>query len=332
MKRSTRLWLIVSAFLLTLGLLIVLVSFFAAGFSIYGYEMNHTYEEQSYTFASEEITSVQFVDRGMDLRVVESADNDFHLTCYVKGSDNYHTEVTDHGKLRIEATTAYRAWWRNLSVSFHPPKVETVLAVPADHHVAAWEFQLDSGDVLMNLPDWKGDLQITTDSGRICLEQMTLQGDLTLTSQSGDQFLRRCEAQEVMLHTQSGSIYINHLEAGTLSTKSVSGDQSLQDLTCRSLFFSAQSGDVEGQDLKNLELLQGTTDSGDIEIFSMEVRNGNLRTQSGDVEIDLAADICTVIATSHSGEIRLPAPNAGKGTLLIDTQSGDITVETFAKE
>ncbi len=329
MKKRTKFWLTVSAAFAVIGLFLALISFAVAGFSIYGYEMNHTYTEKTFTFSAMDLTKVQFSDHGMDLRIVPSSDEDFHLTCYVKGTDDYRVEVTEERVLQIEAKTVLKEWWKNMSVSFRSPKVETVLAVPAAHFVTDWKFELSSGDVLINIPNWQGDLSITTNSGRICLEQMVLSGNLSLVSESGDQFLRNCTAAQITLCTDSGDIHASQLTALKLTTQSESGEQSLQEINCRELHFTSHSGDVEGDNWKGVAQMQGSTESGDVDLFRVEVNNGSVTTHSGEVEIALHPQSCVVFATSRSGRIRLPAPNAGEGTLTVDTQSGDITVSVL---
>jgi lia operon protein LiaG len=169
--------------------------------------------------------------------------------------------------------------------------------------------------------------------------------EFEITTTSGDIHIQSIEAEEMKVHSTSGDQSIEEsLVTGTLSLQATSGDISLSANTFHHFTIETTSGDVHHRNFKSKNGSIHTT-SGDVSVL-LEEMIPSLRTNStsGDVSIQFGKEpeSLDLIFTTNSGEADVNLENMifdegserkvgriGKGEnhLLIQTTSGDLTVE-----
>ena len=169
--------------------------------------------------------------------------------------------------------------------------------------------------------------------------------EIEIISTSGDIHIQAIEVEEMTVHTTSGEQSIEEtLLAGTLSLQSTSGDISLSDNTVPHFTIQTTSGEVDHRSFKS-ETGSIRTTSGDITLLLEEmIPSLSTNSTSGDVGIQFGKEpeSLDLKFTTNSGDAVVHLENMifeegsekkigriGKGEdrLLIQTTSGDLTVE-----
>lgn len=193
----------------------------------------------------------------------------------------------------------------------------------------------------VKLEDLEGDYRLDCASANISVQK--LQGGLIVDSGSGDIRAEKLEGT-VNLDTGSGDIKVSSL-TGDFRADTGSGDILLRD--ARGDFFHADtgSGDVIVKDT-DYPQLGIDTGSGDVKVSSLitEPERWKVDTGSGDVifvmprsgasfrlEVDTSSgEVDCQLATSdvsmQRGKIRALTVGRGKGVILVDTGSGDVSI------
>jgi lia operon protein LiaG len=140
-----------------------------------------------------------------------------------------------------------------------------------------------------------GDVQATATAGTLSID--TGSGDVTASTHNGD----------LSVDTGSGNIALSGITAPILSLDTGSGDVRVNGLT--------------GTQLKV------DTGSGDIVVTAAAVRGVHVDTGSGDIRVGLTGDIDDLSVDTGSGDVEVTAPKGLGATVTIETSSGDITTE-----
>lgn len=159
---------------------------------------------------------------------------------------------------------------------------------------------------------------------------------------SGDVIIEDLEAAELKIDTTSGDIKVEELKSDKIRIDSTSGDVIIKDYT-GNVDVSNTSGDVSLVSGTENEDIFIKTVSGDVYIEQDVVSEIGIGVTSGDVRIILPEDAAFYLdASTTSGEIKQDfsmkissssrrhlegSINDGKDRIVIDTISGDITID-----
>ncbi|HEV2213593.1 MAG TPA: DUF4097 family beta strand repeat-containing protein, partial [Gammaproteobacteria bacterium] len=223
------------------------------------------------------------------------------------------------------------------------------------------DISADTGSGDLEFSDTTGALDLHTGSGDVDLRHQK-GGDIVFHTGSGDVKLTDAEGS-VDGECGSGDVVIDTLKAGTVKLETGSGDIDLSQATARSLTLRSGSGDLTLSDVSGS--LETHTGSGDLHATGFKAGD-SLKFHSGSGEVRLSGDLGAVTsleadtgsgdihlrtsgipswhisATSHSGDVDVDLPNlqnvsthegsfradvnGGKGTVDIESGSGDISV------
>ena len=175
----------------------------------------------------------------------------------------------------------------------------------------------------------------------IYIPKIVLEG-LDIDLVSGDVILNEMEIAELKIDTTSGDIKVEELLSEKIRIDSTSGDVLVKDYT-GDVEVSNTSGNVSLVSGSNNEDIFVTSTSGDIFIEQDAVSGISIGVVSGDVRIKLPEDAAFYLnASTTSGEIKQDFPmdissssrrhlegkvNGGEERIVIDTTSGDITID-----
>lgn len=164
------------------------------------------------------------------------------------------------------------------------------------------EVNLGVGKVTLANVD--GHIMVDTGSGDVegggtagSLSVDTGSGDVTLTGHTG----------ELSVDTGSGNIILAKVSGGPVSLDTGSGDVRVDGLTSPSLEID--------------------TGSGDVMVSGAAVGEVGVDTGSGDVSIGLTADVAQLDVDTGSGDVTVTAPRSLGAQVNVETSSGDITTE-----
>lgn len=307
--------------LITFGIVIFAIGFFASGSDIYALDIETKYflidldgsrsdaETVTEIFSLSDVESIDISDTWHNIELGLSSDNMVHVT--------YSQDIADSYSVNLDGD---------------------VLSVNYDSHLD-WDFKL----VSINFGrSHNTDLQVLLPEG--------FEPEINIESTSGDVEVKIGSSSSLSVDVKSGNISIDDLNCQELRASSSSGDIELEDLTVdnscaletisgsldtgavysKSMYVRSTSGDIHMERANSNEFTARST-SGDIEIGQFSVSSSaQLSAVSGDVEFTLegAPESYFINATSNSGDIDLPAIHYGGNiNIFVNTTSGNIDVQ-----
>lgn len=168
-------------------------------------------------------------------------------------------------------------------------------------------------------------LEIDMESGDFKAENLTAQ-DMTLKNEYGDITLEKASAQEAVVTLESGAMKADQLTSASLTVKSEYGNVTLDEFSTKTAGFSMESGDLR---LDALELtdLSCKNDYGNVRIrLPKDISEYSVNARSEYGSIDLPKD-APGSHIAYDDEAVYKSEGKSKGSITIEVESGDITIE-----
>jgi lia operon protein LiaG len=181
--------------------------------------------------------------------------------------------------------------------------------------LAAW------ADVRVMLPAGAR-LSVNLGVGKVSLANVN--GTISVDTHSGD-VEGTATAGELTIDTGSGDVTLTGHDGG-LRVDTGSGDITLASVKTDVLSLDTGSGDVHVSGLTASQL-KVDTGSGDIVVSGAAAGIVGMDTGSGDVRVGLTGDVSDLSVDTGSGDVEVTAPKSLGATVNIETSSGDITTE-----
>ncbi|TPW17630.1 MAG: hypothetical protein FD129_300 [bacterium] len=191
----------------------------------------------------------------------------------------------------------------------------------------------------VNAEDVTGDLDIDTASGDVEVRGVT--GDIGVDVGSGDVEIAGSTGN-VGVDTGSGDVILSDLQSGQVDADTGSGDVDGHRITCDQLSVDTGSGDIAIEDIKVNQIACDTGSGSILVSIRGDLDGGNFDTGSGDVTLEVGPDLgASLDIETGSGSIDIDTPHDasrvrrdefrgtvgdGKGTVVIETGSGDVLV------
>jgi len=298
MTRTIKIWLILAASLITLGILVI-----ALGMSFGSWELGtNKYETNSYEI-NESFGKISINTDTADIVFLPSEDGKCKIDCYEKSNMKHSVSVID-GVLSITLVDS-REWYEFIGINFGSTKITLYLPIgeypsllieestgdvriPKDLKFESIDISVSTGDVICRAS--ANSVRISSSTGDITLSDMTCEGDLTLS----------------------------------VST----GDVKLSDIACKSLSSRGSTGEINLTRVIASDKLYIERSTGDVELDASDAKEIYIETDTGDVEGSLASGK-DFYAESDTGDVRVPSSTDG-GRCEIKTDTGDIKITVKA--
>lgn len=166
-----------------------------------------------------------------------------------------------------------------------------------------------------------GDLSVDTGSGDVTLTGHT--GDLSVDTGSGNIVLARVSGGTVNLDTGSGDVRVDGVSSPSLGIDTGSGEVVVGAAAVDTLSVDTGSGDVSIALTRAFTSLDVDTGSGDVSVTAPKGIGAqvDLETSGGDITTEFPIQLTRKSSDGLQGTI-----GDGKGTLTVETGSGDITL------
>ena len=185
----------------------------------------------------------------------------------------------------------------------------------------------------------EGEMMFDTASGSV--EATDVKGNVSVDVGSGDIELTGV-AGNVSVDTGSGDVGLSDINGESIMADTGSGDIDGEHLTCVRVGMDTGSGDITLDALK-VEKIDCDTGSGSILVaLDSDLEGASFDTGSGDVTLEIGPNLgASLDIETGSGDIDIDAPHQatrnrrnefrgtvgdGKGTVIIETGSGDVRV------
>lgn len=318
MSKRTKIWLIIGASLVILGLIM-----FGAVMTIYNWDFTklNTVEYETNTYElSEEFSNISMKTDTADILLVPSDDGICKVVCYEQENAKHSVAVKD-GTLAIEVINT-RKWYEYIGINFSSPKITVYIPrgeygmlsvkastgdveIPEDFKFKGIDISVSTGDV-ENLASASELIKIKTSTGDICAQNISAGAlDLSVSTGGVEASSIRCE----------GEIIIN------VST----GDTKLTDVACKSVTTTGNTGAITLKSVIATEKFTIKRSTGTVRFEDSDAAEIYVKTSTGDVKGSLLSEKI-FIAEASTGDVSVPKSVTG-GKCEIKTGTGDIKVE-----
>lgn len=298
MKKVYKVFLIIAAALMILGVGIVGVTFAAAGFQWEKFTLTEDdLVEHTLDIEGKDVDTLSLSDMNSevgwyDIRIVPSEDNDIHIQYRSLERDELSCETVGNNVSLFAPVN--RKWYEYIHIGFSFLKaLPLTIAIPSS---------VENVDILGGV------------SGNVDCSDLSLKGDLSYYGDASQMVMNRMDIGGT-LHIESD---LSSITLYDVNAQSISADVDCGDLC----FESVQAKDMDIQ-----------TDLGNFEFSSLFVENSlRIITDCGNVEgtIDDAEEQFTVVSSVDLGASNLSSGGKGPKSLEVCADTGDIHV-TFMK-
>lgn len=317
MKTSTKVWLLVAAFLILIGCIL-----FACVMTSLGWDFSKLSTSRLET-NSYEITDafdrISIQTNTADIVLAPSGDGTCRVECRER-EDERHTVRVQGDTLTVEQPEQDSIWnWVGLHLD--APRITVYLP---ETTYAALSLQGKTGNVTIPSGFAFQNVWISFRTGNI---DCSASADETFEIQTttGDIRVSDLTAAAIELTVSTGQVTVDAVQcAGRVSVNVSTGRATLTNLTCDSLTSSGTTGDLVLHRVLAVNTITAKRSTGDVTFDDADAAEIFVETSTGNVTGTLRSD--KVFQTStRTGDIRVPDSAAG-GACSIKTSTGNIAI------
>ena len=315
MRGSTKVWLIIGAVLVALGLIVFTAVAAKVGWNFKKLETSRFVTERYEV--SEEFDKISIDVDITDIELLPSEDETCSVVCYEKETLR-HAVTLEEETLKI-TTEDNRKWYQFIEASFGTPKITVYL--PKSEYTSL-NVKTDTGDVRA--------------SKELSFETVKLDGDTSdvkwyssvsdsaeIRLSTGNVELGSESIGRLKLTTSTGDIKLSSLNVtDPLEAKSNTGKISLGTVNCKNAMLETETGDTVLKNVKALEKLSLKSSTGDVKLEACDAGEIYAKTSTGDISGSLLSEKIFITKTS-TGDVDVPKTVSG-GRCEIITSTGDI--------
>ena len=323
MRKSTKIWLLISFSLILLGSITFTATACAVGWDFS--KFNTTDFETTTHTLTESFQNLSIDIDTADITFLPSENEECKVVCY-EDVKQKHSVTVENNTLTIQQSDE-RVWYDHISI-IGSGNTEIKVYLPQTQYTAL-TIESSTGDI--KIPE-----NFTFDnvniSGSTCNVEcsMAVTNSLIVEISTGDITLKNVTAGETSLTVSTGDIIVkNATVENTLTTKASTGDIDLTNITCTNLTHNAKSGSIDMENVIVAEKMSITTTTGDVEFERCDAGEIYIKTSTGDVEGSLLTTK-DFHADSNTGDIQVPHSSEG-GKCEIICSTGDIEITVINK-
>ena len=332
-----KIFMIISAILIILGLIICIAALASCGFDL-GKSEKQTTEEFT---IPKNIVNVDINTKGInsDVIIKKGTAENASLTLTHSEKIKLSYSVSD-SVLKIESENNMR-WYDHI---FNHAKTRITLTLPEQDY-ENFTFNGTSGDISISDLNLKS-LSIDNTSGDLTLKNLIVTENATVKTTSGDAEIDDIVAKSLEIKITTGDIEIKDAKLDeTLKISTTTGELDAEEIECASLSLATTTGEIDLTDINvsgnaTLESKSGSIEavnarilgklsvditSGDVELLDSDASEIYIETTTGDVTASLLSkkNFKTEVTT---GEMKVPDSDYNYGICEIKTTTGDILV------
>lgn len=320
MKNTTKIWLIIAAFLMLSGCILFVavmsgLQWDFAKLTTVEYEIN-TYEVDG------AFTDISIITDTADIAFALSDKGKCKVECYEEKNTGYSVSVEDN-TLNIKAIDekTVQNYIGNIGFNFSKPKITVYLPerefdrlvinestgdvdIPKDFSFKNVDISLSTGDVDFSA-DTSASVKIRTSTGDVQAEDISV-GTLEFSVATGKVSAEGVDCQGTLsVSVSTGDVLLSHIRCKNFSSTGSTGDISLTDvIAAENVYIERSSGDVYFDSCDAHELFVESS-TGDVTgtLLSEKVFHAHSRTGKVDLPKTLTGGLCEI--TSSTGDIRV---------------------------
>ena len=292
----TKMWLIVAASLIALGLIIFVVAMTVCGWD-FARLSTVEYVDNTYD-VEDEFLHISIETITADIVFAPSPDGTCRVECHEEEKLQHSVSVKDN-TLTIRAEDE-RVWYDHVGIHFGKPKITVYLP---DSVYGKLLVKGTTADVELSQELWLERLDVSLTTGDVRVENITVQMlDVTVTT--GNVTIRNVDCQD------------------DVKIKVSTGKTNLTDIQCWNFFSEGTTGDIELRNVVAVEKLSIRRTTGDAVLDGCDAIDIYVETATGDITGTLLTGK-VYLASTTTGKIRVPE-NRTAGRCELVTTTGDI--------
>ena len=317
MKTATKVWLIVAASLILIGIMLF------AGVMISIKWNFHMLNTNKFISTEHEISdsfeSILINTDTANVNVMQSDDGKCYVKCYEQERISHSVTVED-GTLKIQRVDT-RRWYEYIGISFGSTNVKVYLPKAEYESLTVND---STGDVNIWSESDFDNISITTSTGDIqCYA--SAKGKMTLNAGTGDIIITDSSTGSLDLSVSTGKIHASSVKCGgDINIKVGTGDVGLTDITCKNLISEGGTGELTMRNVIASECFDVKRSTGDVRFESCDAGEVTIVTDTGDVKGSLLSEKVFIVNTD-TGRKDVPESTTG-GKCKVTTDTGDIKI------
>lgn len=317
MSKTSKLWLILAAFLLAVGLLL-----FAGVMAAYNWDFTKlstaSYQTNTHVL-SDAFENISLTTQTADVVFVPSNEAGCRVVCHERETVK-HTVMVQNGTLTIRQVDA-RKWYDYIGIITDTPKI-TVYVPETDYQTLAIEG--DTGDIEIPEGLQFASLAISVSTGDVT-NRAPVSGDVNIHTSTGDIRVEGVSVGTLDLSVSTGMVVVRDVTCrGDAKIGVSTGEASVTDVSCNQFASQGNTGDICLKNVRAAGKCSVERSTGDVRFDGCDANTLFVKTDTGDVSGTLLSEKVFITQTD-TGRVQVPKTTAG-GLCEITTDTGDIKI------
>ncbi len=318
MSKKTKVWLIIAASLMLVGLIL-----FAAGMAAHNWDFTklstEKYETNTYEI-NEEFSGISVNTDTAGIFFAASDDDACRVVCYEQENSRHTVDVQD--STLIIRVVDEREWYEYIGINFGTPKI--TVYIPQGEY-GALSVKSSTGDV--EIPkDFKfKSIDISESTGNVT-NYASASEVIKIKTSTGDIRVENVSANTLDLSVSTGGITISNVTCeGDVKLNVSTGKAKLTDVECKNVISSGSTGDISLKAVNAAEKFSIERNTGDVKFDGCDAAEIFIETDTGDVTGSLLSEKVFIVETD-TGSVDVPKTVTG-GRCEITTDTGDVRIQ-----
>lgn len=317
MSKRAKIWLIVAASLMVLGLII-----YGAGIVLMDGDLSKLgtakYETNTHMLHGE-IRDIHVEIDTADIRLLFAEDGVGRVECYEATNAN-HSVTVEEGTLVLRLVDE-RKWYEYIGVNIDSPKI-TVYLPRAEY--GALSVEGSTGSVTLPKTICFETINIAVGTGGVtCLSSAS--ESIRIKASTGRIRVKDVQTEALVLSTSTGLVSVSSVVCGgDLNIRVNTGLTVVHNVSCKKLISVGDTGDMSLNHVIAAEKFSIERSTGDVELEGSDAAEIFVTTDTGDVKGTLLSEKVFIVQTD-TGRVNVPKSVTG-GRCEISTDTGDIKI------
>lgn len=296
MNKGTKIWLVIGALLVILGLIL-----FGAVMNVNNWDFNKlgTVEYETNTWQLDgEFHNISIDSDTADIQIVPSEDGVGRVVCREPSNEKHEVSV-QNGTLTIQLVPE-KKWYENISI-----------------------VTFDNIEITVYLPEnIYSTLSIEESTGDILIPKEFQFENIDVSVSTGDVQCFASASKEIKIKTSTGDISVENVSTDTMELSVSTGDANVTSVFCNNFVSDGDTGRLSMKNVVAMETISIERDTGDVLFDKCDAAELYIETDTGYVKGSLLSEK-NFFAQSDTGRVDVPETMSG-GKCEVKTDTGDI--------
>ena len=317
MRTATKIWLIIAAFLVLIGCIILggimgMLKWDFSQLSTNTYETNHH-------AIHEDFSNITIVADTAGIVFTPSNNSEAAVICHEQKNVTHSVKIVD-GSLVIEVVDS-RKWYEHIGIHADTPKI--TLSVPQGEY-GALSIKSSTGSIEIPEAFRFESMEITVSTGSVT-SSASASGQIAIKASTGNIRVENLSAATLTLSVSTGKVTASNVNCrDDVQVGVTTGKADLTNISCRNLTSNGDTGSITLNHVLATGTISVERSTGDVKLNGCDAAELLLITDTGDITGSLLSEKIFLTHTD-TGRVNVPQTATG-GKCEIRTDTGDIKI------